>query len=524
LLLLIVCANVASLQLARAVSRQKEFSVRLALGASPRRLARQILTETLLLAIAGALLGILLIPWMGQALALLLPPSDLPLQIGSEWNVGTRGFTMLAALLTTVMSGTAPALLSMRTGLNETLNEGGRGGSADKRSLRTQGALVMAEVAMAAIAIIGAGLFYRSFQNAGKIDPGFDRTNVSVAQFYLTNSGYSAAEQRQFCRSLRVRLEAMPGVIGVSYTDAVPLAAMAGTSPADQLVIDGYTPAPLEQMLIHRATVPPGYLRLMRIPLLAGRDFTERDEAGAPNVVIVNRTFARRFFGAADPIGRKLTVGSARVAIVGVAADSKYHSPLEEPLPYFFLPFQQWFAPGLNFSILLKTVGDPMRFMPVLRRAALDLNPDAVFRGSRLAEIDTAPLYPQKVAASLLGALAIVCLLLAAVGLYGVMSYAVSRRTRELGIRMALGAARSSVLRLVTRNGLAPILPGLLAGLICALAVSRMFAGMLVEVGAADPVTFVLAAGFLTFVALLACCVPAWRATRLDPVRALHCE
>jgi predicted permease len=526
LLLLIVCANVASLQLARAVSRQKEFGIRLALGARRSRLARQLLTETLLLAGAGGLVGVILVLWMGQSLALLLPPNagELPFHFGSDLNPLTLGFTLLIAVVATVVSGTAPALLSVRAELNETLKEGGRSGGAGTRSRRLQGLLVTAEVALAMVALIGAGLFYRSFRNASKIDPGFDMTNVSVSRFYLSSAGYSASEQRQFCRTLGERLGKVPGVIGVAYSDTVPLADVAGSSPMHQLDVEGYLPSPKEQMLIHRATVPPGYFKLMRIPLLEGRDFTERDEAGAPVVIVVNETFARRFFAGADPIGRKVKMGGTPTTVVGMVKDSKYHSPMEAPLPFFYVPFRQWFAPGLNFSVIMKTAGDPMRFLPVLRREALALNQDAIFRSSLLTDAATASLYPQKVAATLLSVVGLICLLLAAVGLYSVMSYAVTQRTQELGIRMALGARPGDVLGLVVRDGLTLVVLGLLAGLAGALAVSNVVAGMLIKVSASDPVTFTAAACFLGLVAAVASYLPALRATRLDPVRALRCE
>lgn len=526
LLLLIVCANVASLQLARAVSRQKEFGIRLALGARRSRLARQLLTETLLLAGAGGLVGVILVLWMGQSLALLLPPNagEFPFHFGSDLNLLTLGFTLLIAVVATVVSGTAPALLSVRAELNETLKEGGRSGGAGTRSRRLQGLLVTAEVALAMVALIGAGLFYRSFRNASKIDPGFDMTNVSVSRFYLSSAGYSASEQRQFCRTLSERLGKVPGVIGVAYSDTVPLADVAGSSPMHQLDVEGYLPSPKEQMLIHRATVPPGYFKLMRIPLLEGRDFTERDEAGAPVVIVVNETFARRFFAGADPIGRKVKMGGTPTTVVGMVKDSKYHSPMEAPLPFFYVPFRQWFAPGLNFSVIMKTAGDPMRFLPVLRREALALNQDAIFRSSLLTDAATASLYPQKVAATLLSVVGLICLLLAAVGLYSVMSYAVTQRTQELGIRMALGARPGDVLGLVVRDGLTLVVPGLLAGLAGALAVSNVVAGMLIKVSASDPVTFTAAACFLGLVAAVASYLPALRATRLDPVRALRCE
>jgi predicted permease len=307
LLLLIVCANVANLVLARAVSRQKEFGVRLALGARRGRLARQLLTETLLLAGAGAAIGVLLVMWMGQSLVKLMPAMDIPFDFGGGLNVPTLGFTVLIVALATLLSGTVPALLSARADLNEMLKEGGRVGSAGTNSHRLRGLLVTAEVALAMVAMIGAGLFFRSFENARGVQPGFDMTNMSMSQFYLSNAGYSGEGQHLFCRKLRERMETQPGVIGMTYSDVVPLAMPGDSMPYHQLDVDGYVRAPNEQMILQRATVPPGYFTLMGIPMLEGRDFTDMDGEGKPLVIIVNETFARH-----DPVDRKVRVAQFR--------------------------------------------------------------------------------------------------------------------------------------------------------------------------------------------------------------------
>jgi hypothetical protein len=266
LLLLIVCANVANLLLARAVSRQREFSIRLALGAQRSRLASQLLIETLVLAAGGAVLGVALVFWRGRSLLLLLPIGDIPLDVGGGLNLATLGFTLLIAVVATLLSGTMPALLTARSGLNETPKEGGRSGSTSSGSHRLRGLLVVSEMALAMVALIGTGLFYRSFKNASGMDPGFDRTNISVSQFYLSYAGYSAQEQRDFCRVLRERLESKPGVVGVTYSDVIPMstASGAGSTPWHQLDVEGYVPARNEQMMIHRATVPPGYFQTAR--------------------------------------------------------------------------------------------------------------------------------------------------------------------------------------------------------------------------------------------------------------------
>jgi predicted permease len=526
LLLLIVCANVANLLLARAVSRQREFGIRLALGARRSRLAMQLLIETLVLAAGGAVVGVTLVLWMGQSLLLLVPIADIPLDLGGGLSLPTLGFTLLIAVVATLLSGTVPALLIARSGLNETLKEGGRSGGAGADSHRLRGLLVVSEMALAMMALIGAGLFYRSFRNASGIQPGFDRTNISVSQFYLSNAGYSAEEQRDFCRMLRERLESKPGVIGVTYSDVVPMATAsgAGSTPWGQIDVEGYAPAPNEQMMIHRTTVPPGYFQLLGIRMLEGRDFTERDSAEAPTVIIVNETFANRFFHGRNSIGRKVRIGDRQAVVVGLVKDSKYHTPIEGPTPFFYIPFRQWFAPGLNFSVFIKTTGDPLRMTPLLRREALALNQDAVFSTRSLADATTGSLFAQHVAASLLGVVGGISLLLAAIGLYSVMSYAVSQRTQEMGIRMALGAQPGDVLGLVLKEGFRLIVPGLVAGSVMALAAARIVGGMLVHVSASDPLTFASAAAFLGLVAGLASYLPALRATRVEPMVALRNE
>jgi predicted permease len=318
-------------------------------------------------------------------------------------------------------------------------------------------------------------------------------------------------------------MEAVPGVTGVTYSDFVPLTSP-GSSPQDQLVIDGYVPAPSEQMLIHRATVPPGYFDFMGIRVTEGRDFSERDEAGAPAVMIVNETFAHHFFGDATPIGRTIHISKTNVTVIGEVKDSKYDTPIQEPIPYFYVPFQQVFAPGLNFSMLIRASGDSMAVIPDLRREALALNQDAFFHSVRLEDAVGYSLYPQKVAATLLTATATLCLLLAAVGLYSVMSYAISQRTQEIGVRMALGASHFKVLQMVTRESVLLTLPGLMLGIVAAVVALQFFRSMLVGVSPADPLTFVAASVFLIAVALLASYIPARRALQIDPMIALRCQ
>jgi predicted permease len=518
----ILMAVCALLLLSRAVTRQREFSLRLAFGAGRGRISRQLLTETFLLVAGGAALSILLVVWMERSLNQLLPRVDFPFDLSGGLSLSTLGFTLLVVLVVTVAAGLIPALISIRGNLSQTLNEGGRSGIGGTRTHRLRGILVGVEVALAMVALISAGLFLRSFGNASRIEPEFHKRNVSVAQFYLSNAGYTAEEQRSFCRRLRERMEAVPGVSGVTYSDFVPLTSP-GSSPQDQLVIDGYVPVPNQQMLLHRATVLPGYFDFMGIRIMDGRDFSERDEAGAPAVMIVNETFAHHFFGEATPLGRTIHISGANLTVIAEVKDSKYDTPMQAPIPYFYVPFQQVFGPGLNFSMLIKTTDDPMAVIPDLRREALALNQDAFFHSVRLDALGYS-LYPQKVAATLLTLTATLCLLLAAIGLYSVMSYAISQRTQEIGVRMALGASHFKVLQMVTRESVLLTLPGLVLGIGAALVALRFFRSMLVGVSPTDPLTFRGASLFLVAVALLASYLPARRTLQIDPMIALRCQ
>jgi predicted permease len=435
----------------------------------------------------------------------------------------TVAFTLVVVVVATLASGLAPALFSARGNLTRALNEGGRGGIGGPRSHRLRKLLVGGEVALAVVVVVGALLFLRSFGNATRIAPGFDTRNVVVSQFYLSNAGYSAEEQWSFCRVLRERMEAVAGVVGVTYSDFVPLSSPA-SSPRDRLSVDGYVPAPGEQMTIPRASVPPGYFRFMGIRLLEGREFTERDDAASPAVVIVNETFARRFFGDLSPVGRTVRMGGADATIVALARDSKYDTPTEPPKAYFYRPFRQVFGPGLNFSVLVRTTGDPMLVIPELRRQALALNQDAAFHSALLRDAIGYSLYAPMLAASLLSVVGLVCILLAAVGLYSVISCAVNQRAQEFGVRMALGASPRDVVVMVARESLVLAVPGVLAGVAVALAAARAVSGMLVGVSAADPSTFGAASLLLVSVVLLASYGPARRAARVDPMSAVRSQ
>jgi len=521
--LLIVCANVANLLLARSLGRRRELSIRLALGAGGGRLTRQLLTETLLLAGAGTVAGLLLAPWLADLLPSLVPKTGVSVAAGFHLSGRVLAFTILICVATVLVSGAAPVVFWLRSSVHEALKEGGRSGQQGPQSHRIRGLLVASEVALATLALIAAGLFTRSFRNARNIYPGFDKNNVILMRFYPALTGASTRDMRQFCLRLRERLRSSPGIADVAYADYAPLGAPGG--PWSQIQVEGYTPPAGAAITVNRCLVAPGYFNLLRIPLLDGRDFTVKDAYQTQPVMIVNQTFAERYFAGANPLGRKVLWRGKWATVVGLAKDSKYFDIAEAPRPHYFAPFQQEASADQQVYFFVKTAGDPLRTMAGLRRevAAVD-SAAAGFDAMPLSEWMDVTMLPQKVAASLMGGLGLLSLVLAALGMYSVMAYSVAQRTQEIGIRMALGAQPRTVLAGVLWQGFLFTIPGLVAGIAAAFAVTRLVSGMLVNVGAADPATFAGASVFLTAVALLAAWLPARRATRVDPMVALRCE
>jgi predicted permease len=537
LLLLIVCANVANLLLARATVREKEFSARLALGARKGRLARQVLTESLLLTSVGAALGMAVTPWMVHALKFLMPPGPMQglVSLDTRPNLSVVAFTVCVCVFSAIAAGSLPAFQVGRINLSSRLNSGGRSGTAGRSRSRLRSALVASEVAMALIALVGAGLFARGFQQTSRIDPGFDPNRVLLSQFYLSTNGYDLAHRKEFCRRLAERMQSAPGVTDVAYSDGVPL----GFEPSwwEELHIEGYAPRPNENMNIFRNVVSPGYLPLMHIPVVDGRNFTDQDDKETAQVMIVNEAFVRRFFAGRSPVGHKIHGWGSWFRIVGVAKDSKYHYLGETTPAYLYVPFRQVFREDMNLAFYVRTVGAPDTALSILREQTRSIDPNVtVFDAAPLVDFIGASLYPQKIAASLMSVLAGVCLLLAAIGLYSVMAYSVAQRTQEIGVRMALGAQRGQVLRKVVRQGLALTAVGLIVGAIVALGLARAVASVsftnsamgssahLLGSGANSPLIFAVAALFLSVIAALACYVPARRAAAIEPMQALRIE
>ena len=522
-LLLLVCANVGNLLLARATSRRKELAVRLAMGASRLQLGRHLFAETFLVAVAGGAVGLMLTPWLAGGLEWLLPPVNVPVRLGASVNWYVFAWTLGVCLLVTVLTGLAPLLATMRTDVNSTLKDSGRGGDSSAHSHRARGLLVITEVALCCVALIGAGLFLKSFQSARAIHPGFQTEGIAVARFHLADTGMALGQQNEFCRRLRQRLESSPGVAGAVYADFVPLGFDKG--PWQDIQVEGYQPAKGENMKVYRNLVSPGYFQLLGIPLLEGRDFTSLDTREAPPVTIVTRTFARRFLSGTNPLGHKVRAWGRWFTVVGMVEDSAYHRVSGPREPYFYVPYEQTFSTGLTSAFFVRGVADPAAAIALMRREALAINPDAdASEAMPMTEFIGQVLYPLKVAASLLSILGALAVLLAALGLYSVMTYAVATRIQEMGLRMALGAKSIHVLVLVLRHALLLTVAGLAAGLALALAASRLISTLLIEVRPDDPLTLAGAAALLVFVALLASGVPAFRATRVDPLTALRAQ
>jgi predicted permease len=523
IVLLIVCANLANLLLARATGRQQEFSVRLALGARPGRLMAQLLTETLLMALIGSMFALILANWLGGALRWLLPAVARPVMITPPLDGHVFAFTAASAIIVTVLAGLVPALHSSRANVSEALKQGGRSGASGIHAHRLRGLMVISEVALAVVAMVGAALFLKSFERARTMDPGFAPEGVALAQFDFSTANYDAQQTDNFCRRLRERLEQFPGVTAVSYDDSVPLGFHGGNW--ENLEVEGYVPAPNENMKIYRDLISPGYFDSMKIPLIEGRDFDWHDDSKSPLVMIVNQEFARRFLPNHSVIGHKVHGWGQWFTIVGVARDSKYHRVTENPQPYFYIPIRQIFRPEYGLTFHVRTSGAVNEAIAAVRREAAAIDPAIVlFDAQPMTEYISASLFGAKIAANLLTLLSGIGLLLAAMGLYGVMAYSVAQRTREFGVRVAMGAKPRDILRLILRESGTLTISGMAAGLILAALSARIVANAIYGISPLDPLTYGAVGLVLVAVALAASYVPARRATKVDPIVALRYE
>jgi len=522
LVLLIACANIANLLLARATGRAWEIAVRLSLGATRRRLMQQLLTESLLVAVLGGAAGLGVAGWVADLIVRLRPPVDFPIRLAVETDARVLVFTLGLSLLTGIVFGLLPALRASRPQLVAEL----KGDVAGRRTGRVFGLrnlLVVGQLAVSLVLLVGAALFLRSLTRAQAVHPGFDAENVVLMSFALEAQGYNAARARTFVDQQLERARGLPGVEGATLATTVPLG---GSYQRRGTRIEGYTPGPGESTEINWNVVGADYFRVMRIPVMRGRAFTEADRDGAPLVVMINEAFARRYWPGEDPIGKGISVtgpeGPFR-PVVGVVADGKYRSLAEDGLPFLYLPFGQQHRAGMMLHV--RATGDPGRLLALLRDEVRLLDPSLpIISPTTLREQIGLAVLPQRLAATLLSAFGLVAVLLAVIGLYGVMAYAVSRRTREFGIRTALGATRRDVATLVVGEGLVLAGAGLVIGIAVSAAVTRFARALLFDVSPLDPMAFGAVTAVLVGVTVVASYIPARRATRVDPMVALRYE
>jgi len=519
--LLIACVNVANLLLARATSREREIAIRAALGASRKRLLRQLLIESLLLATAGGIGGIFLALWGANLLTFFLPPLHLPVGLPLGVDRAVLAFTLILSLGTGVIFGLAPAWRGSRADLNNSLKEGARGSGAGRGSHRLRDLLVVSEMMLATVLLMGAGLLLRSLHNAENKGPGFNSNHVTVAAFDLRATDYTGPQGSLYFDHLIERIRAYPGVQSVSSERFVPLW-FTGRGYSS-VKIQGYTPDPNEDMGIDFNVIGPDYFHTLQIPLLNGRDFAEQDRADSPKVVIVNQTMANRFWPGANAVGHQVYVWDEWRTVVGVAHDIKYHRMNEDPRSFIYFPQLQ--ANGTEANILVRASLPTAAVIANVRAAAKSLD-------TKVQPIETddlegllhVSLFANRIAATLASVLGALGMLLAGLGIYGVLSYSVSQRLREIGIRLALGAQTKDVLRLIVGHGLRLALVGAAVGALVSVMARRGMSSLLFGISATDPVTFVVVLCVVTLAAAFAAYIPARRAMRVDPMTALRHE
>ena len=524
--LLIACTNVASLLLARATTRHKEMAIRAALGASRVRVVRQLLTESLVLAMAGGAIGLLIALWGTDALVA-VSGDELPRAAGIGLDMRVLGFTLLVSLLTGVLFGIAPAIHSSKTDLNEALKEGGRGGSEGARRNRLRSALVAAEVAIAVVLLTGAGLLIQSLWRLQKVDSGIDTKNVIAMEVGLPEVRYTTAQQREFYRQLQTRLSTLPGVVAASAVFPLPLTNQ-GMSLSFET--EGRPQPRGDRPSSSYRSVSLDFFRTLGMRIVKGRDFNERDDDRGPDVIVINEAFADRFFPGEDPIGKRIKPGISETGkspawreIIGIVSNIKYRGPRKESGPEYYVPESQ--VPLDSMTLTVRTTGDPRGIVGAVRDEVRALDKDLpIYNIRTLDEYLSVAVAQPRLFAVLLAIFAGLALALTAIGLYGVMSYSVAQRTHEIGIRMALGARPANVLQLVVRQGMTVAALGVGIGLVAALFATRVMTSLLFGIGARDPLTFAAIAVIIAGVALGACFVPARRATKVDPMVALRYE
>jgi macrolide transport system ATP-binding/permease protein len=516
--LLIACSNVANLLLARASTRSKEIAVRLAVGASHWRIVRQLLTEGILLAAMGGAAGVLVAQWVTGALLLRFQQqtSAIPRMVDGGLDGRALGFTFGLSLLTGIVFSLAPALHTSKSDYVSALKNDMAGAGSGWRRPVLRNLLVVAQVALSLVVLIGAGLCVKSLRALQAVDPGLEPAKVVTASFDLKLNGYDEARGRQFMADLSDRAAALPGVEAVSFANIVAFSDLFWISGA---AIEGYQPQPNERLAFDFNAISPGYFHTIGTPLVEGREFGSHDSTDAPRVVIVNEAAARRYWPGQAAVGKRTSRGQ----VVGVVRNSKEKGLAASPRPAMFLPLLQSYAPELTLHV--RTATEPQALLAGVRREVQALDPTLpLYNLSTLAVQKDGSLYAERTAAALLTLFGLLALLVTAVGIYGLLSHTVTERTREMGIRLACGAQPRDLFKLVLGQGMLLTLVGLVAGVAASFALTRLMARLLFGVSPTDPLTFAAIPLLLAVVALLACCVPARRATRMNPLVVLRYE
>jgi len=521
LVLLIACANVANLLLARAAGRTREVAVRLALGAGRGRLVRQLLTESLVLSLVAGGAGLVLAYWLTRAIAGFTPPVPLPLALDTSIDLRVLLFAAAISVATGIVFGLVPAVTATRSDLVPALKSEVAWVPTRRRLMAGQ-ALVVTQVAMSLLLLVAAGLFIRTLQQSQRVEIGFDPDRVAVAGIDLSGMRPASDRSELYYQALLDRLGALPGVEHASLAALVPLGL---GSSRRSIAVEGYQFRPGEDTEQHVNVVSPDFFATLRIPIVKGRAFAASDRANAPPVVMINETFARRFWPNEEPIGKRIKVSGPNglwSEVVGVTKDGHYVNLLAETLPYFFMPLAQSLRPSVTVFVRART-DDPARLLPVVRNVVRELNTNvSTFEEGLLADRIAVGLLPMQIAASALGLFGTLALALAAVGLYGVLAHGVSQRRREIGVRVALGAEPRAVQTLFVLEGMRIVGIGIALGWAAAIGLTRLLSSFLYGVSPTDPTTFAGTTVLLAIVALAATYFPARRAARLDPIRALH--